>query len=405
MSASRFVIWIVWLLASIFYAYQYILRVMPNIMYDDIISQFQIDATIFGQLSGIYYIAYSLVHLPIGVLLDRFGPKKVMPICILLMVIGLMPIIFAENWIYPLIGRALMGVGSSAAAICLFKIIRMIFAEKHFSRMLSFSVTIGLVGAIYAGGPLSDLCNLIGYQNVVRVFAIMGVVLSFLTYWIMPYIEKKSQARILSDVKEVLSKPNVIFLSLFAGLMVGPLEGFADAWGSQFLKEVYSFDDALSSRLPSHIFVGMCFGGPILSLIAEKTGCYMATLILAGFVMTIGFFALISGEMSAFSMNIVFILIGMCCAYQILALYKVSTYVRDEIVGLTTAISNMIIMSFGYFFHTMIGFIVSLMNESDNSDAFIYGIAIIPIALSIGVVGLLFMGIKEKMKIKKAYNR
>ena len=49
---------------------------MPNIMLDDIMQQFQIDAATFGQFSGVYYIGYSLMHLPIGIMLDRFGPEK-----------------------------------------------------------------------------------------------------------------------------------------------------------------------------------------------------------------------------------------------------------------------------------------------------------------------------------------
>ena len=67
----RIVAWSIWMAASLFYAYQYILRVMPNIMMNDITQQFNIDATAFGQFSGIYYLGYSLMHLPIGIMLDR----------------------------------------------------------------------------------------------------------------------------------------------------------------------------------------------------------------------------------------------------------------------------------------------------------------------------------------------
>src|SRR5205085_4252833 len=113
MSSSRMVAWTIWIIASIFYAYQYILRVMPNIMLDDIMQQFHIDAATFGQFSGIYYIGYSLMHLPIGIMLDRFGPRKVMTGCILLAVAGLLPLIFADHWLFPIAGRLLIGMGSS----------------------------------------------------------------------------------------------------------------------------------------------------------------------------------------------------------------------------------------------------------------------------------------------------
>ncbi|MDP3533646.1 MAG: MFS transporter [Alphaproteobacteria bacterium] len=402
MSPSRFIVWAVWLVASIFYAYQYILRVMPNIMFNDIMNQFQIDTTIFGQLSGVYYITYSLMHLPMGIMLDRFGPKKVMPICTLLTVIGLTPIIFAENWIYPLLGRALIGMGSSAAILGLFKIIRMTFTEKHFTRMLSFSVTIGLIGAIYGGTPISYMCDVLGYKMVVTIMAFIGVALAIVTYLIVPEMAKTPKTAILSDVKEVLSEPRVIYLCLFAGFMVGPLEGFADVWGTEFLKNVYFFDNVVSSSLPSMIFIGMCFGGPILSLIAEKTGHYLATVIGAGLLMAVCFFILISGQMTPTIIGFSFILVGICCAYQIIAIYKASTYVREGVVGLTTAVANMIIMSFGYVFHTFIGLIINLMENEGPSKSFVYGVGIIPVMLSIGVVGFVLLALKERMRLKKA---
>jgi sugar phosphate permease len=81
---SNKICWSTWVIACVFYAYQYILRVIPNIMFNDIIQQFHMDATLFGQFSGIYYISYAVMHLPMGIMLDCYGPKKVMAICIML---------------------------------------------------------------------------------------------------------------------------------------------------------------------------------------------------------------------------------------------------------------------------------------------------------------------------------
>ncbi|HEX2582523.1 MAG TPA: MFS transporter, partial [Chlamydiales bacterium] len=228
---SRTVAWMVWLTASIFYAYQYILRVMPSILLEDVCQQFNIGAAAFGQFSGIYYIGYSALHLPIGILLDRVGPKKVMSISILLTTIGLLPLLFAEHWGYPVAGRALIGIGSSAAILGLFKIIRMSFSEARFARMLSISVTIGLIGAIYGGTPVSMMRDAFGYKAVIECFAFVGLALALATYWIIPNFKTESSGTVLSDVKEVLTNRRVLLLCLSAGFMVGPLEGFADVWG------------------------------------------------------------------------------------------------------------------------------------------------------------------------------
>lgn len=398
MSSKRVVAWMVWIVASIFYAYQYILRVMPNIMLDDIMQQFHIDAATFGQFSGVYYIGYSLMHLPIGLMLDRFGPRKVMTVCILLSVAGMLPLIFADHWIYPIAGRLLLGIGSSAAILGVFKIIRMTFSEERFPRMLSFSVTIGLIGAIYGGGPVSYMCDTFGYKSVIELFTVMGIGLAVATYWIVPDMKTPSETPVLSDIKAVLSNSQVIWSCIFAGLMVGPLEGFADVWGSAFLKQVYGYEGALASSLPSMIFIGMCFGAPVLSMIAEKVGNYLLTIVGSGVLMAASFFAMLTWQLSPSTLSVCFVLIGICSAYQILAIYQASTYVPEKVAGLTTAVANMIIMIFGYAFHTTIGGTISAAGGAIHSQALIYGVSVVPIALCIGTAGFIVLFVIERSK-------
>lgn len=395
-SKPRMIAWVIWLVTSLFYAYQYILRVMPNIMLQDIMQQFHINASAFGQFSGVYYIGYSLLHLPVGILLDRFGPKKVMSSCILLTVIGMTPLLFANHWAYPVAGRFLIGLGSSAAILGLFKVIRITFSEKRFSHMLSFSVMIGLLGAIYGGGPISYMRDLFGYQTVIQILSLLGITLAAITYWIVPNMENSSQESVVANIREVLSNRRVLFTCICAGLMVGPLEGFADVWSTAFLKQVYDFDGTIAASLPSIIFIGMCFGAPLLNFIAEKIKNHLITIIGAGILMVTLFTCLLTWLLSPKTVTVSFILIGMCCAYQILAIYKASTYVRAEVAGLTTAVANMIIMIFGYAFHTTMGGLINSFGGISSSSALSYGVTVVPIALFLGTLGFIFLSIKEK---------
>lgn len=396
MSKSRFIAWTVWIVASVFYAYQYILRVMPNIMLNDIMTQFNLDATTFGQFSGVYYIGYSLMHLPIGIMLDRYGPRKVMSGCILMTVIGLTPLLFAEDWVYPIIGRTLIGIGSSAAILGTFKIIRLTFKEAHFTRMLSFSVTIGLLGAIYGGAPVSYMTETLGYQTVIQIFAAVGGGLAILTYMIVPDIQEAHATSVRQDLKQVLGNGKVISLCIFAGLMVGPLEGFSDVWGSAFFKNVYGFDNTLSASLPSMIFIGMCFGGPILSFISEKTRSYLGVIIGTAIIMMTVFVIMTISKTNVILLSFNLIIVGVCCAYQILAIYKASTYVSDQVAGLTTAVANMIIMIFGYGFHSTIGFVINATGGIADSSAFTYGVGVIPVTLFISIIGVTILMIRER---------
>lgn len=397
MTSTRKMAWVVWLIASLFYAYQYILRVMPSIMLEDIMQQFNIGAAAFGQFTGVYYIGYSLAQLPLGMMLDRFGSRKVMTGSILLTVLGLLPLIFADHWVFPVIGRVLIGIGSSAAILGVFQIVRMTFSETRFPRMVSYSVMIGLIGAIYGGGPVSFMREELGYSFVLNSFVIGGLLLALITYWIVPE-EKQGEEKgsMLSNVKEVFGNAKAVWCCIFAGLMVGPLEGFADVWGTAFLKQVYGLDSAIAASLPSMIFIGMCFGAPVLNTLAEKMGNFLATITLAGAVMTACFCILLMWPMEAGSLTFSFVSIGVCSAYQILAIYKASTFVRPQVAGLATAVANMIIMGFGYGFHTAMSTLIDKMGGATSPLALTYGVAVIPVALVIGTVGFAALFVYDK---------
>ncbi|MBS0287976.1 MAG: MFS transporter [Proteobacteria bacterium] len=398
-------IWLMWGLASFFYAYQYILRVLPNIMMADILEKFQIDASLFGQYSGLYYIGYAGMHIPVGILLDKYGPKWILPLCMILTVIGIMPLLYAEHWIYPGIGRLLIGMGSSAAILGVFKIIRISFPEDKFTFILGCSVTIGLVGAIYGGQPINYLMHTFGMESVLKIIILLGLVLAVATFWSIPaQAVNHAQKGWMESVKTVLTNPQIIFICLFAGFMVGPLEGFADVWGKEYLKIVYKLNENVAASLPSLIFLGMCFGSPILSWITEKTKAYFGFIILSAIVMAASFFLLLTGQLPVSVMTVMFVIVGVFCAYQILAIYKASTYSGEQLVGLTTACANMIIMTFGYVFHSLIGQIMTkLWDGSMQADVPVYdphaytlALMVIPVGLMLGAFGFIWLATAKK---------
>jgi len=400
---SRTTAWLIWVITSIFYGYQYILRVMPNIMMGDIMEGFHLSEASFGQFSGIYYIGYSLMQIPLGIMLDRFGPKKVMTSCILLSVVGLLPLIYADDWIYPIIGRLLVGIGSSAAILGVFKIVRMTFSEKQFPRMVSLAVTIGVMGAIWGGGPISYMKDLFGFESVIQLLAVMGLALAAVTYFIAPGDKEESSGSVISDIKEVFCNKKVMLCCFFAGLMVGPLEGFADGWSTLFLERVSGFEGIYAASLPSMIYIGMCFGAPLLSLFADRVG-YLLTIFFTGSVMTVSFMLLLMGVLPVSLISVIFTVIGIASAYQVLAIYKASTFVRESTAGLTTALANMIIMLFGYAFHSMIGLIVSSSGGKMNTEALILGISVVPVALFIGSAGFFALFLMERRQERKVLN-
>ena len=75
--------------------------------------------------------------------------------------------------------------------------------------MLSLSVTIGLIGAIYGGGPVSSMCNSLGYQTVVEIFMASGLILAAITYLIVPNMESSDRGTVMADIKIIFTNKKI----------------------------------------------------------------------------------------------------------------------------------------------------------------------------------------------------
>ena len=208
------------------------------------------------------------------------------------------------------------------------------------------------------------------------------------------------------EIKAIIFNPLLILTSIFAGLMIGPLEGFADAWGSAFMIKVYNIDKVTADYFTLSIYLGMCIGCIILPYIADKTRYYIGITMFCGLMMIICFIHILSSKASENSLYYACLIMGIFCAYQVIIISKIATYVSEERSGMAAAVANMIIMAFGWFFHKSIGGkLDSLWNgetvegvKSYTIDAYISSISIIPIAILLAVIGLGLIMIGTRIK-------
>jgi len=393
LSLSPYQAWSMWAVATLFYAYQYVLRVLPNVIREELLVHFNTNALEFGQFAGLYYLSYSLMHIPLAIWLDRKNPKYIIPLCILATVAGIVPLLISDTIAAANIGRFIMGIGSSGAILGVFKVIRLGFPESHFNRMLGLSVTVGLVGALYGGLPVRTLLETTHWQDIVLYFCWIGGFLAVLAFVIIPSKYKPiiSTHNVIDEIIQVLKNKNVLMVCICAGLMLGPLEGFADVWGAGFLQSVYQIAPAKAAGISSLMFLGMLFGAPGLTYMADYLKAHIKIIIGAALFMGTAFVTMLYGFGSPEMLSVLFTAVGVACAYQIIAIYVASTYVRERHVSITTALANMIIMTFGYFFHTVIGIMMGDHQSGGNfsHEQYQYGLSIIPICLFIAAIGFM----------------
>lgn len=203
----------------------------------------------------------------------------------------------------------------------------------------------------------------------------------------------------------MLCNKHVWAVSLLSGLMIGPLEGFADAWGVPFLQTVYGIDAANAQILPSMIFFGFCFGAPLLGYLGEKYKKPYSIMILSSLSMGIIYMGLLMFKTTNIVLLYVLMIgIGVLCAYQIFMIFINTRVVKPHLIGISSSFTNMVVMSFGVMFHSLVGWIMvkswdgQTLNDVPvySAQAYTYGLAIIPIALLVAFIGFIIIKPKDE---------
>src|ERR1700722_11221771 len=114
-SKSKFKIgfspWLIWGLGAAFFFAEYFARVAPSVMVPDLMRDFGVNAQALGTLSAFFYYAYVSMQIPVGILVDRYGPHRLLTVMCILCGLGCLLFASAKDVMAADIGRFLMGFG------------------------------------------------------------------------------------------------------------------------------------------------------------------------------------------------------------------------------------------------------------------------------------------------------
>lgn len=93
--------WVVWGLGCLFYFYECLLQVSPSVMSNELMRDFAVTSQTLGILSGIYFYSYAAMQLPGGVLMDHFGPQRLLTIATAICAISTIAFGLTSNFLWP----------------------------------------------------------------------------------------------------------------------------------------------------------------------------------------------------------------------------------------------------------------------------------------------------------------
>jgi MFS family permease len=276
---SAFLPWLYWGIGASFFCFSFFLRVSPSVMVQDLMRDFAVGGAVLGNLSAFYLYAYAGAQLPVGVLHDRFGPRRVLAAAALLCGVGCVLFASAPDIVQAYAGRALIGAGSAFAWIGTLKVVTVWFPPGRFAGLAGMTAMIGMAGALGAQAPLAFLVQTLGWRAVLFGGAGLATVLAALTWLVLrdrPVEARHEAVRprragSLRDVGIVLRNPHTWSCSLVVATLSVPLMTFAGLWGVPYMMAAHDLARPAAAAANSMVMLGWGVGAPLNGLLSDRT--------------------------------------------------------------------------------------------------------------------------------------
>jgi len=157
-------VWTVWSVGAIGFFYAFFQRVGPSIMVGELMADFGVSAALLGNLSALYFYAYASLQIPIGVMVDRWGPRRLMTIAWLFAGAGSLLFAAADTLEAAYLGRFLIGVGSAFFFVCSLKIAAVWFPVERFALMGGMTLMAGMAGGVGGQAPTAWAVGAFGWR-------------------------------------------------------------------------------------------------------------------------------------------------------------------------------------------------------------------------------------------------
>ena len=405
-SKASFYGWLVCALGALFYCYEFYLRIAPSVMKDQLEGFYHVQAAGFSNIVVFYSYAYAPMQLFVGLLMDRFGPRRLLTLSCASCGLGSLlfglggPMYLAET------GRFLIGFGSAFAFVGALKLATIWLPDRYFAFMSGAVTCLGMVGAIMGDSTLARLVAHTGWQNAMYIAGGCGLTLTVLIFLIVRDGGDKNNVdssnegqstnikQLLLDAGNALKRPQLWIVGIMGLCLYLPLSVLASVWGPSFIHRAYAITRQHASDINSMIFLGWAVGGPLAGVLSDY--CHKRKLILFGGSIIAAILAavFIYGHLPLLTLYPILFFFGVFNAVQVLIFAVAQDSFPSKIAGTVIALTNMFVMVSGMIFQPVTGKILQGLGHGIQSGGHtVYPADDYRVALSVIVVGLVISGI------------
>ena len=263
-----------WLVGALFFFYAWVLRVSPSVMINELMTEFAVSGALLGHLSALYFYGYAGMQIPVGVALDRFGPRRLMTGAALLCSLGTLLFALSDTLTGVSVGRLMIGIGAAFSLVGALAIAGTWFPRERFAVLSGFAMLLGMAGGVFGQAPLRIVVELSDWRTTLFVLAGLGVLLAGIIWGVVRDRVSGSGgfSEALHGLTLVARNPQTLLNALVGLGATGPLLGFAGLWGVPYIVELHDVDRTTAAGMTSLTFIGMGLGSPLFGWLSDKLG-------------------------------------------------------------------------------------------------------------------------------------
>lgn len=404
--------WFPWFICSIgglFYAYEYFLRVTPSVMQADLMQTFMINNALFGFLSACYYYAYTPMQIPVGVLMDRFGPRRLLTTACLVCVLG--TILFSVKiFAVAALGRFFVGLGSAFAFVGVLKLAAIWLPKNRFALIAGLATALGMLGPTLGDILLTPMVKAVGWHLTVFTTAALGLILAGIIWGVVrdkgklkagkPNKEEYSINYQLKLFIQMLKFRQVWLSGIIAACLYLPITVFAELWGIPYLEQAKGLSPMYAAWINPLLFIGFSLGGIFFGYLSDRLNRRKLIMMIGNVLALLIVCSLIYlPHLNTLVIATLLFILGLSTGVEVISFAVSRESVSEFATGTAVAMTNFLTMLGGMIFQPILGQLldyhalhvshhaVTALNASDYQ----YALTILPVCLLAALVLAYFL--------------
>jgi len=406
-SRQRYVIIVAWLITSVFYFYQYVMRSAPAVMVPQLTDAFGLTPVGLATLVGLFYYGYSPFSLVAGVAMDQLGPRRVVPLGAV--IVGIGALLFASG--DPTVaayGRFFQGVGGVFALIGAAYIATTYFPVWRAATLIGATQMFGMAGGSagqFVVGPA--ITGGLRWDDFWLLMGVTGLGIAVLLFACIPrnqatpgdkarsYERNEWAAKALVALGAVFRNPQSILCGLIAGLMFLPTTIFDMVWGVRFLQDSHDLPYSAAVLRSASVPFGWIIGCPLLGALSDRIGQRKPVIIGGAAVLFACLVLILYATPTMFPPYSLGLVAGMASGAAMLPYTVIKEANRPEYSGTATGVINFINFSLSAFLGPVFAILLTNVSGGGELELAHYQAAFTPLVCGVALAIILTLFLRE----------